>query len=281
MTAAEAPTTVKAATTVATADSGPRLADTVRSEWVKLAARRSTYVILGTGFVLAIAVTALVAVAVGATWEHWSAEDRADFDPVIYSSLGLILSGILAVLLAIRVVSSEYPSAMIRWTLAATPKRERVFAAKMIVAAFVTAAAGLVTSLAAFGTGQLVFGAYDLPTVGLTDEVALRALLVGALVTPVYPLIGAALAVLARSAVVPLTGVLVLLFAPAVIAAFLPESWRTVLYYTPGPASDSLSFAHPPDASSQLGVATAVLVIVVWLAIPLGAAGIRFARRDA
>lgn len=230
---------------------------------------------------LAVVATTGAAVAVGASWDHWSATDRAGFDPIVYSFLGLILSGIFAVVLGIRVVSSEYNTGMIRWTLTATPNRSRVFAAKMAVVALVTGAAGLVTSVILFGIGQLVFGAYDVPSVSLTESTVLRAVLVQAVVTPVYPLIGAALAGVARSAVAPLTAVLVLIFAPSVLAAFVPESWRRVLRFTPGAASDALSFTSSPDPSTEVGILAAILVIAAWLAAFLAVGGLRFARRDA
>lgn len=259
----------------------PGLPATIAAEWSKLAARRSTYTIVGIGFVLAIGMTILAGVAVGATWKHWSPADKADFDPVEYSFLGLIFSGILLMVLGIRVVASEYASGMIRVTLVATPHRERLFAAKFIAIALVTAAAGLLASLGDFLVAQVVFGAYGLPTTSLAHGDAVRAVLVAGAVTPVYPLLGAALAVITRSVAAPLTGILVLTFAPGILASLLSNTWQNALRYTPGAASDRLSYAHASDPSSLPATPVSLLVIAIWLAVFLGVALVVFRRRDA
>jgi ABC-2 type transport system permease protein len=193
----------------------------------------------------------------------------------------LILSGILFMVLGIWAVSSEYGNGMIRLTLTATPRRGRLFAAKMIVVSLATAGAGVILSLAGFLVAQLIFSAYGLPTADLAQGDAIRAVILEGVLTPVYPLIGAALAILARSTTLPLTGTLVLTFAPTVLASFLSDKWQKILRYTPGAASDALSIAHFSDSSGHSSVAVAILVIVVWLAAFLAPACVVFGRRDA
>jgi ABC-type transport system involved in multi-copper enzyme maturation permease subunit len=259
----------------------PGLSATIASEWSKLTATRSTYTMAGISCVLAVGITVGVAFAIGGTWKHWSAADKADFSPIETSYIGLIFSAILLLVLGVRAVSSEYSTGMIKITLTATPNRARLFAAKMIVVAAITTAVGLVTSLVSFVVGQLVFHSSGVPTASLADGDAIRSVLVEGAVSPVYPLMGAALAILFRSVTAALTGTLVLTFAPAVLASVLSGRWQKILRYTPGAASDSLSFAHSSDSSSRLGIAIALVVIVAWLAAFLGAAHILFRRRDA
>jgi ABC-2 type transport system permease protein len=56
--------------------------------------------------------------------------------------------------LGVLAVSSEYSSGMIRASLIAVPRRDRVLAAKSLILAGVTFAAGEAVSFAAFFAGQ-------------------------------------------------------------------------------------------------------------------------------
>ena len=257
---------------------------TLASEWTKLVTLRSTYVILGLSILLSVAVTALLAIIVGATWSEWTAAEREEFHPILISTgIGLIVAGILLVVLGVRTVTSEYSTGMIRTTLTATPARAGVLAAKVTVVAGVSLAAGLTAGVATFAAGQAIFAAYGLETASLVDGETLRTLLASSLIAPVLPLIGLALGFVLRSTAGAITAVLSLIFAPVVLYPLLPEWWQdNVLGYFPAQAGDAIAIGHIPEAGvTEPGTGMAIVALAAWLVVFGAVAHVAFTRRDA
>lgn len=255
---------------------------TLASEWTKMISTRSTYIMLGLAVLLAIGMSALVALAVGSTFDDWTAADRASFEPITFSMSGLLFGGILITVLGVNLVASEYSSGMIRTTLAATPQRGRLLAAKVVLIGVVSMVATLVVTVGSLLVSQAVLGAYDMPTVPITDSDAMRAIVAITLTAPLFPLIGATFAFLFRSIATPITLVLALMFAPSMFGALFPSWWQeNILSLLPGSAADGLSLGHLSDSEMYLDPVPAAIVVVAWLVITIGAAYVTLTRRDA
>jgi ABC-2 type transport system permease protein len=260
----------------------PGLRATIASEWTKLVSLRSTVVTVILALVLSLAMTALVSTLVGASWDSWDQAGREEFDPVLFPLLGGIFAGVMMAVLAVKVVTAEYSSGMMRLTLTATPRRGRLLLAKAVVVTALNLAVGTVVTLGAFTVGQVIFAAYGLDTAGIGETDTMRALLGLSLVSPVFPLIGMVLGVLTRSTAGAVTAVLGLIFAPTIVGAMLPAWWqRNVISLLPGPASDSISISHLDDSTDYLDPLVAVVVVVAWLALGLALARLTLTRRDA
>lgn len=269
-------------TSVAASAARPRagFSATLASEWTKLATLRSTYVVTGLAVVLAVATSALAALATGTTYDDWSAADRADFDPVLYPLLGGIVLAILLPILGVRAVTTEYSTGMIRLTLTATPRRERVVLAKACAVSAVALVTAAIATVLMFLAAQVIYGEYGLETESLLDADALRAVLVSSALAPVFPVIAVALAVLLRSTVGAIVTVLAFVFLPGILGELLPSWWQKYIdAYLPGSATDSLAIPHLIE--TELGPATAALVLAGWLVAFLAAACVVIARRDA
>lgn len=267
---------------------------TLGSEWAKLTSLRSTYVTLAVTIVLAIGLSGLITWAIGSSFEDWDPIAVATYEPIMMSFFGIVFGTILLCLIGVTFVASEYGNGMIRLTLTATPRRGRVLLAKGLIIAAVTLVVGTVMAVSTFLIGQAILGIYDLPTASLSDPDAQRAILGLGLTAPVFPLIGAALAVLFRSTAAAISTVLALIFTPAIFGAMLPTWWQeNVLRYLPDRAIDS--FAIGPlmtrDASEgmmgmmgggvqYLDPTVGALVTLAWLAVFLGAAAFALFRRD-
>jgi ABC-2 type transport system permease protein len=251
---------------------------TLASEWVKLTTLRSTYVTLGLGVALSIAMTALVSVAVGSTQD----ELPADLAPATFALVGNLFALTISAVFGVMAVASEYSSGMIRLTLTATPRRSRVLWAKFLLVTPIMLAFGLITTLGMFLVGQAVLGAYGLPVTDLGDPDARRIVLgLGALM-PVFPLIGLALGFLLRSTAGAITSVLALLWLPVFLVEFFPMWWRTnVFRLFPGAGVDSLTLSHVADSPIHSDPAIGALIVVAWLTAFIGAAYISISRRDA
>jgi ABC-2 type transport system permease protein len=113
----------------------------------------------------------------------------------------------------------------------------------------------------------------------------LRTVLGYGLLAPMYPLLGASLAVLFRSTAAAISTVLAIIFTPAIFGALLPSWWQeNVLRYLPDRLVDSIAISHLGSSGfggvSYLEATFAAVVIAVWLAVFLGAASVALLRRD-
>ena len=132
-----------------------------RMEWHKLRTVRSTW------WIVAVFMVSLIGLAVlvlsHENYPQLSAADRASFDSVHDTFIGLVLGQLLAGTLGVLAITTEFSAGMIRATFAAVPRRPLVLAAKAAVLGGVTLAAGEVAAFAAFGAGQSVLPARRRP----------------------------------------------------------------------------------------------------------------------
>jgi ABC-type transport system involved in multi-copper enzyme maturation permease subunit len=253
-----------------------RFSATLRSEWTKLVSLRSTKLLVGLAIVVSVALTALLAIIVGETFDGWSLGAKHDFDPVATAGVGAIVTAILFLVLGVKAATSEYATGMIRLTLTATPQRWRVLAAKAAVIAAITCAAGLLSAVGMLLMATLILGSYGLPTPDLTGNAALTAILVGSVLAPQFPLIGMTLGLALRSTAAAIIATLGVLFAPPFIFALLPSGWQDAVKYFPGAASDGIS-----GAADSLAPGLSALVVLAWLTAFLAVAWAVLERRDA
>ncbi len=266
MTTSTTSRTVDPTATTSTIDPGPGAA--IRSEWSKFWSAKAPRRNLVLGTVLGIGLSVLIALVTGLTFDDWPDQERATFDPILYPMAGSLFVAIFYVAAGVNVAASEYGSGMIRLTFAATPRRERVLYAKALVVSIATTMAGLVAVIDMFGFSQLIYSANGLPTASLSDGTLWRTVISLALLGPLFPVIGTALAFIMRSTAGAITATLALVFAPSMFGGLLPRWWReNVISLLPGPASDSIAIGHLDDSDMYLAPGLAALVIVAWLAI--------------
>lgn len=269
------------AATISSPASKPGFGATLASEWTKLRSVRATYIQIFLAIALSVAMTALICLAIGATWDDLSPEDQADFELVFMSVFGAIFGLIVLVVMGVTIVSSEYTSGMMRLTLTVTPRPGRVLAAKLLLVTLISLAVGAVIAFGSFIAGQIVFSAYDIETQTLTDSDVLESLLGLWLTTPVYVILAAAIAVMLRSTASAITAVLALIFVPSMFGALLP-TWaqENVLRYMLGSATDALVVPPSETAATYLEPLVAVGIIAVWLVVFVGVAYALITRRD-
>ncbi|MGW7296237.1 ABC transporter permease [Streptomyces xiamenensis] len=150
----------------------------LRSEWTKIRSVGSTVWTLTAAVLVTVALGMLLSLVVRNTFTDLSARDQLTFDPTLTSFAGMILGQLAMIAFGILVVSNEYSTGMIRASLAAVPRRGVFMAAKLAVATVLALVVGMITSFAAFFTGQAVLGQYR-TTLGAHD--VLRAVIGGGL----------------------------------------------------------------------------------------------------
>jgi ABC-2 type transport system permease protein len=254
----------------------PGFGHTLRSEWIKFWTVRSTLwttamlVVLGAG--LTVLVCALSA--------EWLASDDADAPALAFVTWGRMVAQITAIVLGTLVVTSEYGTGMIRATLAATPRRGAVLAAKAIVLSGTLFVVGTITAFAGYLGGN-VFLEREGIGVALGDEGVLRAMFGSGVYMAGLGLLAAAVGVLLRHTAAALAVVLALVFVVGNMAFALPGTWgEWTAKLMPGNAGSvvatPVSF-EPGLLDPWVGLAVfagevAVLSLVAWAT---------FRRRDA
>lgn len=255
---------------------------TLASEWFKLTTLRSTWILLVLAALLSIGLTAVLNWTIGLTWGDWTEGDQASFDPIMTSFSGLMFAGILGVVIGVQLVTNEYASGMIRQTLTTTPNRTRVlFAKSLVIAGFLLIPMVLIT-FATIWVGQLVFGAYDVPSVSLADGETFLTLMAVSVTGVLFPVFGVAFGFMLRSSAGAITTILALMFAPAMFGGLFPERIQeNVLAWLPGSVIDALAMGHwDPDYAMYLDRPWAAVGVVLWLGILIGGAVWLLERRD-
>ena len=107
--------------------------DLARMEWIKLRSLRSTGWGLAILAVSMIGFAVLVLSVISGHWAHMSAADRASYDPTNQGFTGLIIGQLVAAVLGVLAITSEFSSGLARATFAAAPRRPLVLAAKAAV----------------------------------------------------------------------------------------------------------------------------------------------------
>ncbi|MBN1091948.1 ABC transporter permease [Blastococcus sp. TML/M2B] len=254
----------------------PGFGSTLRSEWIKFWSVRSTVWSAVMLFVLGAGMTALIC----ATNAEWLASGEADESPGSFITFGMTFAQITAVVLGTLTVTAEYGTGMIRATLAATPKRGSVLAAKALVLTGTLFVLGTVTAVAGYLAGNWFL---DREGVGLalTDDGVLRSLVGSGLYLAGLGLLAAAVGLLVRHTAAALSAVLALVFVVGTMAFLLPGAWgEWTAKLLPGNAGSPIAapVSFNPELMAPLpGFAVFAAEVAALLAV----AWVVFSRRDA
>ncbi|MFB9925683.1 ABC transporter permease [Amycolatopsis halotolerans] len=250
----------------------------LRSEWIKLRSLRSTWYTVGGLFVAGIGITALATASAGAEYAKATAAERAAWDPTGLSLKSFIIAQLIIGVLGVLVVTSEYATGLIQSSLTATPRRSRLLAAKVVLAAAVAVVAGQVLMFAAFLIGQGFLAGQQLPHASLGDPGVFGAVAGGGLYLAAIALLAVGLGTLIRATAGALAALVgIVLLVPAVAGVF-PDwmQWLFTFWPSKGAAaifSVKLDPAYPDPWLNLAGLYAGVVVV-------LAASFAAFRRRD-
>ncbi|TKJ33608.1 ABC transporter permease subunit [Blastococcus sp. CCUG 61487] len=254
----------------------PGFPATLRAEWIKFWSVRSTTWSVVALFVIGAGLTTLVC----ATSAEWLASADADEAPGSFITWGLMLAQIAAVVLGTLAVTSEYGTGMIRATLAATPRRGAVLAAKAVVLSATLFLAGTVTAFAGYLGGNFFLDREGIG-IALGDDGVLRSMLGSGLYMAGLGLFAAAVGILVRHTAAALSIVLALVFVAGNMAFLLPGTWgEWTAKLMPGNAGSAIATPvsfNPELMAPWTGFAAFTGEVLVLLAV----ATLVFRRRDA
>jgi len=245
----------------------------VRAEWIKFRSLRSTWYTLACLFAVGLGITAL---AMNAAAKDYPGEEP--WDPTGRSLTSYIVAQLIIGVLGILVVTGEHATGLIGTSLIATPRRNRLLAAKVVVAAAVAAVAGQVLMFAAFFLGQAVLAGQGVPHAALGDPRVLSAVTGGGLYLAAIALLAAGLGTIVRATAGALATLVGIVFLVPALAALFPAWLQRLFFYWPTlGASAVLKTVPDPDFPhpwlNLAGMGAGVVVV-------LAAAFAVFRRRD-
>jgi ABC-2 family transporter protein len=237
----------------------------------------------------------------GGTYTVAGSGDIAPFvpivDPLQVALYGTLFGAIAIIAVGAVYITGEYRRGMIRTTLAASPRRGRVLAAKGIVIGTVTLAAGLAGAAVAFVFAQRKLTAlgwtppvwHDWP---LISQIGVRVVVGTAALLTVTALLALAAGTILRRSAGAIAAVIGLVIVPLVLAVILPTGpaeW--LLRYTPAAAfslqTSTLRYPQvntaciPYHGCYPLAPWTGFTVMCTWAVLGLGVAAYLLRRRDA
>jgi hypothetical protein len=207
-----------------------------------------------------------------------------DEDVVMLSLFGVRLGLIAIIALGVLFMTAEYRTGLIRTTLAASPRRGHVLAAKAVVLAGATFAAGLIASVAAFLLAQpgLHDGGYNPPAyphVSLMDGSTVRAVVGTAIYLALIALFSLGIAVVRRRTTGVIVFVIALVVLPQIIVPSLsPEADVWVSRFTP---VAGLAVQQTIETGQVIGPWAGLGVMCAYAVAALGLAYWQLVRRDA
>ena len=186
-----------------------------------------------------------------------------------------MIAAVLLGALALRSVTAEYASGMIRSTFTAMPARRLVLAGKAAVVAAFAFPVALVSNFVGFEIGQRIFAGKHLQ-VTLGHPGVLGAIFFGAVAVSLIAVIGVGLGGVIRHTAGATAAMAVVIVGGVTFGQLLPAGLRG---YLPGTALQAAVTVH--RSPGILAPGTAIVVLGVYAAITLAAASVRTAHRDA
>lgn len=243
----------------------------VRSELLKIRTTRGWWVYL-------VVLVALVGIGAAAEVGSRSLDERGGLD-FQYALVDLVgISSLLAIILGITIVTTEFRHGTITPTLLATPGRERVLAGKAIAGVLIAILFAALAILVVLVVAS-IYTSIDGGQLELADGDVVERAGTNVLGVVLWLLMGVAIGSVVHSQVAALVGTLVWLFLveTLLVGLFSLLDVDALEEYLPFHALDG---ADGTGGDNLLSYGPALAVTIGWIAV-LGAAGlVRTSRRD-
>ncbi|MEA2827591.1 MAG: type transport system permease protein [Actinomycetota bacterium] len=249
--------------------------DTFKAEWTKLRTLRSTWLTVGGAVLASVFLAGLVCAAQVSQWDKMSPSERADFDPTSTALIGVLFAAAILGSLAVRAITSEYATGMIRVTFSAIPGRRGVLMAKAAILATIAFPVALVTNLASFFLGRQILAGKHI-SMALGQPGVVKAILFGAMGVSLVTGIGLGLGGIIRRTAGATTALMLAVVGSQLFGIALPEGARK---YLPGNALQAVTSVR--HVAGLLPPGKAVGVLAVYAILAVSTASKLIARRDA
>lgn len=249
-----------------------------RSEWTKLHSLRSTRWALLATVVLSIGFGIIASAVSASRWATLSAADKATFDPLNTSLLG-VRFGVLAIgVLGVLLITGEYATGMIRSTMIAVPKRVPVLWAKAGVYGLVALAISIPVAFIAFFAGQAILSGQHIQ-ISFSHTGVPGAVIGAAGYLTLVGLFAMGLGAILRSTAAGIATFAGIMYVVPPLISILPTSVaNSIDPYLPSNAGQAMMEigTHANTLSQGAGLA----VLAGYVAVVIAAAAVLLVRRD-
>ena len=255
----------------------------LRAEWTKLRT------VAGPAWLLAAIVALTFGVSLAAiAATSCPARQHCPVDTVRLSLTGVELGQALVAILAVLLIGNEYSTGLIKLTLAASPRRLAVVAAKAIILTALVLVTGAVAVAGSVLAGRLILPGHGFtagrgfPVISLTGGLALRPELGSVLYLALIGLLSLGIAMILRDSAAAIGTVLGLLYLTPIVTAFIQNAvWhRRIERYSPATAGlaiqSTTGLRHLP-----IGPWAGLGVLAIWAAAALLIGAAVFRLKDA
>lgn len=254
----------------------------VKSEILKALTLPSTAITLGLTVVFGLLVTGLVANgAVGHSPDYYQG-----FDPTQTALTGLIVAGLTGGVFGALLITGEYSSGTIRSTLAATPRRPILLAAKLGVTALAMVVFCEILSFVAFFLGEGILSGGNAPSASLGSPGALRAVWMTGLFIALLALMSFGFGLIFRSTAGAISAFVGVVFVLPLVIRGISESatrWTPTRILINSIMNTNVQPGGGPKGGPihDFSPGVGLLVMAIYAAIALAAGAVLFMKRDA
>jgi ABC-2 type transport system permease protein len=255
---------------------GVTLATTFKAEWTKLRTLRSTWITLGAASFISVAMGVLISIATVSRLDRMTPKELLQFDPTSTALIGVMFATVIIGSLAIRSLTAEYSSGMIRSTFAALPHRRTVMAAKATILALIAFPVALASNVVAFLIAQQIFAGKNVQ-VSFSQPGVVRAVVFGAIAVSLITVLGVGFGGIIKRTAGATTALSLIIIGGGIFGSLLPSS---IAQFLPSAALQSMVTVNHAAASGL----NPVVALAVLAAFSLGVfevASMLVARRDA
>ena len=237
------------------------------AEWIKLRSLRSMLVTPALAAVVCVGYADYLCWRYTQRWHTFDAASKAGFQPLDVNFNVLVIGVLFFGVLGALVVTNEYGNGLIRATLAATPQRGLILAAKTALVVLIALLSSAVICFALFLTGQGILAGH-VPHVTLADPGVLGRVLGAIFYLTAASLIGLFIGVIARSAAAAMTCV----FGAFLVLETLLDSlhggvWQHTVPYLPSNLGNALWLSHSGSLASPTVAALVLAAYVIVLGV--------------
>lgn len=259
------------------------IVEATTSEWIKFKTVRSTIYTLLVTFVMCVGIGALISFARGSHVANQPGGGSFLIDPTRVSLQGFALAEIAIGVVGVLIISSEYATGSIRSTLAATPRRLSVLAAKTAVLFASTLVVGELCSFTSFFIGQAILRGQGATSATLASPGALRGVVLAGLSLALLAVVAMGIGTMLRHTAGSITAYVAILLVAFLIVAALPQSWQNdVAKFLPEVLTESMRAATTSGSDfSAFSALTSTLVLVGYAVASLAGGAFVLLRRDA
>ncbi len=258
---------------------------TLRSEWIKFFAVRSTAWMLGATLVTMVGFSAMMAAGMrmgaegGQDVQMTGDPTMAAFEPGIMSvTFSYGVAQIVIAVLGTLAMTGEFSTGRIRSTFTAVPRRLSVLAAKMIVVAVTAFVTATIALALCYGVVTAILAPADLAP-DLSADGAMRSLIGVPLYLTAIALFALALGTLIRSTPGGIAAVLGIILVLPIVSA-IPLDWvKKAAEFLPAAAGERLFTDSLMEAT--LGPWQGFGVLCAWVVLLTIIAAVTLRRRDA